>query len=89
MTHDVQLASSAVRDLERIPPRYADAIVTFIYGALAENPQRVGKPLLRELEGVHSARRGEYRVLYRVLEDEAIVLVIRIDHRASIYRTGR
>ena len=80
------MASRAVRDLGGIPPRYAGAILEFIYGVLVQNPQRVGKPLERELAGTHSARRGDYRVLYEIHDEAGQVLVIRVDHRATIYR---
>ncbi|MEE3848955.1 type II toxin-antitoxin system RelE/ParE family toxin [Gordonia sp. LSe1-13] len=85
MTYRVQLAPSAVRSLDKLSPRYVHAVIDFIYGPLAQNPQRVGKPLLGELPGLHSARRGAYRVIYE-LPDDATVLVIRVDHRAHAYR---
>jgi Cytotoxic translational repressor of toxin-antitoxin stability system len=47
----------------------------------------VGKPLTRELDGYHSARRGAYRVIYRIDETERIVHVVLIDHRANVYKT--
>lgn len=59
----------------------------FLFGPLAENPPRVGKPLRHELEGLHGARRGDYRVLYEILAEESVVLVHRIDHRARVYRS--
>lgn len=86
--HEVRLSSVAIRDLDAISPRYASAIVEFIFGLLAENPQRVGKRLTRELEGTLSARRGDYRVLYSIDDTKHVVLVLRIDHRARVYRTG-
>ena len=52
-----------------------------------DNPHRVGKPLVRELEGYRSARRGAYRVVYRIDETARTVHVVRIDHRADVYRT--
>ena len=55
-------------------------------GPLLSNPHRVGKQLRRELAGVWSARRGTYRVLYRINEDTHEVIVLRIDHRRSVYR---
>ncbi len=55
-----------------------------IYGGLAENPHRVGKPPRRGLEGTHSARRGDFRVVYRITD---VVTIVAIDHRADIYRT--
>jgi mRNA interferase RelE/StbE len=53
----------------------------------AGHPHRVGKPLARELAGYHSARRGAYRVVYRIDEPARTVHVVRIDHRADVYRT--
>jgi mRNA-degrading endonuclease RelE of RelBE toxin-antitoxin system len=64
----------------------AAAIVEFIVGPLLEEPRTVGKPLQRELEGYWSARRGAYRVVYRMDEDASTIRVVRIDHRADVYR---
>ena len=55
-------------------------------GPLVENPRRVGKMLRRELEGIWSARRGTYRVLYRINDQVDEVVVLRIDHRRDVYR---
>jgi mRNA-degrading endonuclease RelE of RelBE toxin-antitoxin system len=49
-------------------------------------PHRVGHPLQRELTGLWSARRGPYRAVYQVDEQPRIVAVVRIDHRADVYR---
>ena len=81
------MSSPALRDLGRIPPRYTAAILEFIYVVLPENPARVGKPLERELEGLHGARRGDYRVIYEIRDNDRSVLVIRVDHRANVYRS--
>jgi mRNA interferase RelE/StbE len=76
----------AQRALRKLPEKAAVAAVEFIYGSLAENPERVGKPLRRELAGLHSARRGEYRVIYRINADEQAIEVVAIEHRADAYR---
>jgi mRNA interferase RelE/StbE len=88
----LSLASSARRVLVEGPPRglplaVAAAVTEFLTGPLLDNPYRVGKRLTRELGGYHSARRGAYRAIYRVDETERIVHVVRIDHRADVYRT--
>lgn len=90
MPRQVGLAPSAIRDLDRTPPRYLTAILEFVYGSLAENPRRVGKPLRNEFAGLHSARRGDYRVLYEISGDdreEDVILVLRIEHRSRVYRS--
>jgi mRNA interferase RelE/StbE len=59
----------------------AAAVVDLLYGPLAEEPYRVGKPLCCQLEGYRSARRGQYRVIYSIHDDEVLV---RISHRADV-----
>jgi len=81
------VAGSAERSLRRLPESVAAAIVEFVVGALIEDPRRVGHPLHRELAGLWSARRGPYRVVYEVDDDERRVIVVRIDHRADVYRS--
>lgn len=88
----LSLASSARRVLIEGPPRglplaVAAAVTEFLTGPLLDNPHRTGKPLTRELRGYHAARRGAYRVIYRIDEDQRIVHVVGIDHRADVYRT--
>ncbi|MHB8593017.1 MAG: type II toxin-antitoxin system RelE family toxin [Acidimicrobiales bacterium] len=46
----------------------------------------MGKPLGRELAGYFSARRGAYRVIYRLVDEDAVIHVVRIEHRADVYR---
>lgn len=43
------------------------AVVEFLATALVEQSHRVGKPLRGQLEGIFSARRGTYRVLYEIV----------------------
>jgi mRNA interferase RelE/StbE len=79
----------ARRALVRMPEKVAAAVVEFLYGSLAANPHRVGKPLRLGLEGMHSARRGDYRVIYRINETAHRVEVLAIEHRADVYRPTR
>jgi len=46
-----------------------------------------GKPLTRDLAGYEFARRGAYRVVYRIDDAAGAVHVVRIDHRSSVYPT--
>lgn len=80
------MAASAERQLARLPEGVAAAVVEFMLGPLCDNPRRVGHPLQRELAGLWSARRGAYRVVYSIDDDEQWVTVLRIDHPADVYR---
>lgn len=90
MTYQVGLtraAKNALTDL--LPEPVAIACWEFIRGPLAENPHRVGKPLRDRLEVRYSARRGEFRVIYRIFDERVVVRVIHmahIAHRRDVYR---
>lgn len=74
------------RALTKLPEKVATAVVEFLYGSLSSSPYRVGKPLRLGLDGLHSARRGDYRVIYRIDDHQHRVTVIAIEHRSDAYR---
>lgn len=82
----IEWAASALRSLDRLPTKIASACVEFVYGSLADNPMRVGRALRFDLEGKHSARRGDFRVIYEIDVPGHVVTVLAIDHRSDIYR---
>jgi mRNA interferase RelE/StbE len=84
--YSIRVTARAERDPQRLPEKMATACVEFIFGPLAESPQRVGKPLRGELSGLHSARRGDYRVIYGVVEDARTVEILHMDRRSDVYR---
>ena len=84
--HRLVVAATAERSLARLPEGVAAAIVEFMLGALVDAPRRVGHPLQRELAGLWAARRGPYRIVYEIEDDPPAVRVVRIDHRADVYR---
>ncbi|HSV64867.1 MAG TPA: type II toxin-antitoxin system RelE/ParE family toxin [Mycobacteriales bacterium] len=83
---EIAWTAPAGRALRRLPEKIAAAVVELLYGSLAANPYRVGKPLQLQLAGLHSACRGDYRVIYRIDELNHLIEVIAIDHRADAYR---
>ena len=70
----------------KLPEPVAGAVIEFLTTALVRQPHLVGKPLRDDLAGVWSARRGTYRVLYRIREDLREVIVLRVEHRRHSYR---
>ncbi len=82
----VAWTATSRRTLARLPEKIGAAAVEFIYGSLAASPHRVGKPLRLGLEGLHSARRGDYRVIYRIDNELRTVTVMAIEHRSDAYR---
>lgn len=84
--YEVEITPEGLRHLNQLPRKVRDAALAAILGPIAQNPQRLGKPLVGELEGLHSARRGDYRIIYEILESESVVLVHRVQHRRDAYR---
>ena len=87
MSFRVVVTRTAAQQLaERLPESAATACVEFLFGPLAEDPHRVGAPLRAPFAGQWRARRGEYRVRYRIDDANSIVYVLDIDHRRDAYR---
>ena len=85
--HDIVVTARAARAIrETLPEAVAFAVIDFVTGPLLDNPRRVGAALRNELEGLWSARRGTYRILYRIDDDQREVIVLRVGHRSDIYR---
>ena len=85
--YEIVLTPPARRAIaDDLPEAVAVAVIGSVTTALLDNPHRVGKPLRDDLAGIWSARRGTYRVLYRIREDSREVVVLRIDHRRDAYR---
>lgn len=86
--YSIRWTATAQRDLRRLPEKIATAAVEFTYGSLADNPHKVGRALHLELADHHAARRGDYRLVYRIDADEHVVIVVHVDHRAHVYRSS-
>jgi mRNA interferase RelE/StbE len=86
VTYRVEFTPAARRDIARLPQRVAWAVLEFCSGPLADNPHRVGKPLIGDLVGLYSARRGEYRIVYAIDDQTVLVEVAYVRRRADVYR---
>jgi mRNA-degrading endonuclease RelE of RelBE toxin-antitoxin system len=85
--YELIVAPTARRQLaEQLPESVAFAAYEFIIGPLLDNPHRVGKQLRPPLDNRHSARRGTYRVLYEVNDEQRRVTVVGVFRRADAYR---
>lgn len=85
---DVVFTRSARHALEQdLPEKVATAAFEFIMGPLREDPRRVGKPLREPLAPLYAARRGEYRVIYRIVDARLVIEVVSVVHRRDAYRS--
>ena len=84
--YSIAWTGPARRALGRLPDKVATAVIEFLYGSLSANPHPVGKPLKLGLKGLHSARRGDYRIIYRIHDNQHRIDVLAIEHRSDAYR---
>jgi mRNA-degrading endonuclease RelE of RelBE toxin-antitoxin system len=75
----------ARREFDRLPIAVAAAVLETLE-AIAQNPRRLGKPLMFEHEGRLSARRGPYRIIYELDQGDHLVRVLAIGHRRDVHR---
>jgi len=86
--YSLKMTSTVRRQLaENLPEAIAFAAFEFMSGPLLENPKRVGKQLMPPIDDRWSARRGTYRILYRIDEDSREVTVVAVAPRSDAYRT--
>lgn len=79
----------ARRHLDQLPEKIVAAALALIHGPLAEEPRRVGKPLVDELAGLWSARRAAYRIVYEIAEAGDAVWIHAVQHRRDVHRPHR
>ncbi len=73
------------RQFDRLSISVAAAVLETL-DAIADNPRPLGKPLMLEHEGRLSARRGPYRIIYEIEDDDHVVRVVAIGDRRDVYR---
>jgi len=75
---------SVARDLRPIPKRDIQRILSTI-DSLSEEPRPPGCEKLSGQERF-KVRQGNYRIIYEIMDDEVVVVVVKIGHRSNIYR---
>jgi mRNA interferase RelE/StbE len=86
--YELRTTSTVRRALsETLPESVAAAAYEFITGPLLADPHRIGKRLLPPMDDRFSARRGTYRIIYRIDDKDRVVTVVDVAHRRDVYRT--
>ena len=81
----IAVAPAAQRQLAALDPPALRRVAHRIE-ALATAPRPPGAEMLAGGEGELRLRVGDWRVMYRVQDDEPLILVIKIGHRSDVYR---
>lgn len=71
--------------IRELPKSVREMIRNAIEKKLMVDPITFGKPLRYSLKGYRRLRVGDYRVIYRIIEDKVLVMIVNIDHRKDVY----
>ncbi len=85
MAYKVLYKASVEKDFKQIDKTSQKRIISKIEKELAQNPKELGKPLKGQYRGLWTYRISEYRVVYKISEEEILILVLKIGHRKDVY----
>ncbi len=81
----IAFRKSVARDMRRIPNPDLGGILTAI-DSLSENPPPAGSEKLSGQER-YRVRKGDYRVIYEIKDEELQIVVVKVGHRKDVYRS--
>jgi mRNA interferase RelE/StbE len=73
------------KDLKKIDKLWQKKILEVIKTKLVQNPY-IGKKLVGDLSSYYRYRVNDYRIIYEILEDEILLVVVKIKHRKDVYK---
>ena len=76
---------SVEKDLVALDRPIRKRIVDKIEKVLTHDPKRLGKALTGQFKGFWRYRVGDFRVIYKIAEQEILIIVARIGHRKNVY----
>ena len=86
--YELRTTSTVRRALSgTLPEAVAAAAYEVITGPLLADPHRIGKRPPPPMDDRFRARRGTYRVIYRIDDKARVVTVVDVAHRRDVYRT--
>lgn len=89
MAWRIEVERRAVKELDKLDPPVARRILRFLHERLAtlDDPRSLGEALRgSELGDFWKYRVGDYRIIAAILDDQLLILVVRVGRRDSVYR---
>lgn len=84
MVFKIHLSKRAYKELEKLPISDRKRILKRI-GELSTTPFPYGYRKLRGAKDAYRLRAGDYRILYKIIRRDKVILVFRIAHRRKAY----
>lgn len=87
MSWEIRISDKAHKQLQKLDPAHRRIILTWLAKNIqgCENPRTHGKALSGNHAGKWRYRVGNYRIIVEILDEELIVLTLKVGHRRDIY----
>ena len=85
MSYRVVLTPAADRQLAKLPHQAQEMMAAAI-AALGSNPRPAGSTKLAGTDDLWRVRVRQYRVIYKIVDDELVVVIAKIGDRKDVYR---
>ena len=87
MTWQVKISDKARKELRKLDPQVQRHIFRYLEERIEtdEDPRRFGKELTSDKSGLWRYRIGDYRIICDIQDAKLVVLVLRADHRKTVY----
>ena len=85
MSYKLLFDDKVSKDLKQIDKHWQKKILEAIKTKLVNDPY-IGKKLVGDLSSFYRYRVSDYRIIYEILEDEIVLVAIKIKHRKDVYK---
>ena len=87
MAYKVIVHEDAKKELQKLDPEVARRITKKIKQYLIKAPADLGTPLRGEFAGLYRYRVGDWRVIYSIAFAQETIIILRVEHRRTIYKS--
>lgn len=84
MIYELLIDDKVINDLKKIDKKWQGKILNVIKNKLVNNPYQ-GKKLVGDLSSYYRYRVGNYRIIYEIIEQEVVVIIVKVKHRKDVY----
>ena len=81
----IEYSQNAISNIKKFPKNVQERIIRAIEERLFVSPKEVGKPLVKQWKDHRRLRVGDYRVIYKVIDEKILVFIVDVDHRKDVY----
>jgi mRNA interferase RelE/StbE len=85
-SYNVVIKKSAAKELEDIAGKKDRQRIVARILALSDDPRPFGVEKLSGSSEKYRIRQGDYRVIFEIEDDAALITIVKIGHRKDIYR---